>query len=76
MNSLPACLVQLVLVPFLFSGSSSALPVQEQAPRERTNEPWNDMDYGPFLSAVVEVTPENIAPKGLAIGERQRRCLA
>jgi hypothetical protein len=67
MNSLPACLVQLVLVPFLFSGSSSALPVQEQAPRERTNEPWNDMDYGPFLSAVVEVTPENIAPKGLAI---------
>ena len=25
------------------------------------------MDYGPFLSAVMEVTPENIAPKGIAI---------
>lgn len=31
------------------------------------DEPWNEMDYGPFLSAVVEVTPENIAPKGIAI---------
>ena len=31
------------------------------------DEPWNDMDYGPFLSAVVEVTPDNIASKGIAI---------
>ena len=35
--------------------------------RERTGQPWLDMDYGPFLSAVVEVTPDNIAPKGIAI---------
>ena len=31
------------------------------------DEPWNDMDYGPFLSAVIEVTPDNIAPKGIAV---------
>ena len=37
------------------------------SPRQRTGEPWNDMDYGPFLSAVVEVTPDNIAPKGIAV---------
>lgn len=40
---------------------------QETEPRQRTGEPWNDMDYGPFLSAVIEVTPENIASKGIAI---------
>ena len=37
------------------------------SPRQRTGEPWSDMDYGPFLSAVVEVTPDNIAPKGIAV---------
>ena len=35
--------------------------------RERTGEPWRDMDYGPFLSAAIEVDPENIACKGIAI---------
>jgi hypothetical protein len=40
---------------------------QETEPRQRTGEPWNDMDYGPFLSAVIEVTPDNIASKGIAI---------
>lgn len=31
------------------------------------DEPWQAMDYGPFLSAAIEVTPENIACKGIAI---------
>ena len=35
--------------------------------KERTGEPWQDMDYGPFLSAAIEVDPENIASKGVAI---------
>lgn len=29
--------------------------------------PWEAMDYGPFLSAAIEVTPDNIACKGVAI---------
>jgi len=29
--------------------------------------PWEEMDYGPFLSAAIEVTPDNIACKGVAI---------
>ena len=29
--------------------------------------PWQAMDYGPFLSAAIEVTPDNIACKGIAI---------
>ncbi len=28
---------------------------------------WNDMDYGPFLTATIEVEPDNIVGKGLAI---------
>ena len=28
---------------------------------------WNDMDYGPFLTATIEVAPENIAYKAIAI---------
>ncbi|MCP4837219.1 MAG: hypothetical protein GY895_20925 [Phycisphaera sp.] len=35
--------------------------------KERTGEPWQDMDYGPFLSAAIEVDPDNIASKGIAI---------
>ena len=35
--------------------------------KERTGEPWQDMDYGPFLSAAIEVDSENIASKGIAI---------
>ncbi|MAC19668.1 MAG: hypothetical protein CMJ23_08375 [Phycisphaerae bacterium] len=35
--------------------------------RERTGEPWQDMDYGPFLSAAIEVDSDNIACKGVAI---------
>ncbi|MGE4603307.1 MAG: DUF6797 domain-containing protein [Planctomycetota bacterium] len=31
------------------------------------DEPWQAMDYGPFLSAAIEVTPDNIACKGIAI---------
>ena len=30
-------------------------------------EPWEEMDYGPFLSAAIEVSPDNIACKGIAI---------
>ena len=29
--------------------------------------PWEEMDYGPFLSAAIEVSPDNIACKGIAI---------
>ncbi|OUU22096.1 MAG: hypothetical protein CBC13_07975 [Planctomycetia bacterium TMED53] len=29
--------------------------------------PWDEMDYGPFLSAAIEVSPDNIACKGIAI---------
>ena len=29
--------------------------------------PWERMDYGPFLSAAIEVSPDNIACKGIAI---------
>ncbi len=35
--------------------------------KERTGDPWQDMDYGPFLSAAIEVDPDNIASKGIAI---------
>ena len=35
--------------------------------RELTGNPWQDMDYGPFLSAAIEVDPDNIACKGIAI---------
>ena len=35
--------------------------------RELTGNPWQDMDYGPFLSAAIEVEPDNIACKGIAI---------
>ena len=35
--------------------------------RELTGDPWRDMDYGPFLSAAIEVDPDNIACKGIAI---------
>ena len=34
--------------------------------RELTGNPWQDMDYGPFLSAAIEVDPDNIACKGVA----------
>ena len=34
---------------------------------EPTGNPWQDMDYGPFLSAAIEVDPDNIACKGVAI---------
>ncbi len=34
------------------------------------DEPWQAMDYGPFLSAAIEVTPDNIACKGIAIPAR------
>ncbi|MBC03800.1 MAG: hypothetical protein CMJ34_10940 [Phycisphaerae bacterium] len=34
---------------------------------ELTGNPWLDMDYGPFLSAAIEVDPDNIACKGVAI---------
>lgn len=30
-------------------------------------QPWEDMDYGDFLSAAIEVTEDNIACKGIAI---------
>lgn len=33
----------------------------------QADEPWAQMDYGPFLSAAIEVTPDNIACKGIAI---------
>jgi len=29
--------------------------------------PWEEMDYGPFLSAAIEVSADNIACKGIAI---------
>lgn len=46
----------------------SALPAAAvAAPGEPTGDPWRDMDYGPFLSAAVEVLPGDIVPKGLAI---------
>lgn len=48
------------------SGAASAAPSVHQV-SDDSGEPWNDMDYGPFLSAVIEVEPENIAAKGLAI---------
>ncbi len=34
---------------------------------EPTGKPWIDMDYGPYLTASLEVTPGNIANKGIAI---------
>ena len=42
-------------------------PGEFPAYRERTGQPWIDMDYGPFLSAAIEVDPENIACKGVAV---------
>ena len=44
-------------------------PVSWEPPGERqlTGNPWQDMDYGPFLSAAIEVDPDNIACKGVAI---------
>ena len=32
-----------------------------------TGKPYIDMDYGPYLSASIEVSPDNIAYKGIAI---------
>ena len=32
-----------------------------------TGKPYIDMNYGPYLSASIEVGPENIAYKGIAI---------
>lgn len=49
------------------------LPVPKSAPplmarvKLRKGLPWQQMDYGPFLSTVIEVDPENIAYKGLAV---------
>ena len=40
-------------------GSERSLSAQEG--------PWSEMDYGPFLSAAIEVSTENIACKGIAI---------
>ena len=37
------------------------------SPSAAQDEPWQAMDYGPFLSAAIEVTPDNIACKGIAI---------
>ena len=34
---------------------------------ELTGRPYIDMNYGPYLSASIEVAPENIAYKGIAI---------
>ncbi len=44
-------------------------PVATEPPdlRELTGNPWQDMDYGPFLSAAIEVDPDNISCKGVAI---------
>ena len=43
-------------VPFILSGNCNG-----------QDEPWQAMDYGPFLSAAIEVTSDNIACKGIAI---------
>lgn len=37
--------------------------------------PWSAMDYGPFLSAAIEVTPDNIACKGIAIRVGENRAM-
>ena len=34
---------------------------------ELTGKPYIDMNYGPYLSASIEVAPGNIAYKGIAI---------
>ena len=51
-------ILRLVVVMACLAGSSV---VRAQS------EPWEAMDYGPFLSAAIEVTPDNIACKGIAI---------
>ena len=43
------------------------LAVKCQADEDLTGKPWIDMNYGPYLTASVEVTPGNIAYKGIAI---------
>jgi len=45
----------------LLSTSSSA------ADRDLTGKQWIDMDYGPYLTGSIQVSPGNIAYKGLAI---------
>ena len=35
--------------------------------QDETGKPWIDMDYGPYLTASVEVTPGNIAYKGISV---------
>ncbi len=45
----------------LFCGLIAVWPAAGRA------ELWNDMDYGPFLTATIEVAPENIACKAIAI---------
>ena len=55
---LPAVLIGLLLIKI--SGGSA----QQRSP---TGKPWIDMDYGPFLTASVEVGPDNIANKGIVI---------
>jgi hypothetical protein len=42
---------------------TSTEPSDAAEPRD----PWRAMDYGPFLSAAIEVAPGNIARKGLVI---------
>ncbi|MEM8679355.1 MAG: family 16 glycoside hydrolase [Planctomycetota bacterium] len=46
-----------------------AKEVSERLPDEieLTGQPWIDMDYGPYLTASIEVSPGNIAQKGVAI---------
>ena len=68
LRAVPLCLIivaALLVSPFPGAADGGTLAMQDTP--ERTGEPWNDMDYGPFLSAVIEVTPDNIAPKGIAV---------
>ena len=51
----------------LVSSASAQQQAVTQQRRELTGQPWVDMDYGPYLTASLEVEPGNIANKGVAI---------
>ena len=52
---------------FIFFAIVFALIPSVNAETELTGKPWIDMNYGPYLTASIEVTPGNIAYKGIAI---------
>ncbi len=44
-----------------------SVSADDGAHEEKTGKKWLDMDYGPYLSAAIEVSSENFAYKGIAI---------